>query len=103
MFAPTAGIQNNTLAVVSLVTAVGSFFGHVIPFVGGFTLALVAVITGHMARNQIKKTGEPGMGMATAGLIIGYAHMALIALVFIFLFGLVIALLTALIAAGSNR
>jgi hypothetical protein len=96
-------MQNNTLAVVSLVTAIGSFLGHIIPFVGGFTLALAAVITGHMARNQIKKTGEPGMGMATAGLIIGYAHMALIALVVIFLFGLVIALLTALFVARSSR
>lgn len=75
--------HTNTLAIVSLVAAIGSFFAHIIPGIGGFTVALVAVITGHMARGQIKRTGEQGMGMATAGLIIGYVHLALIALVVI--------------------
>ncbi len=78
--APAAG-QTNTLAIISLVAGIGSFFAHVVPGVGGFTVALVAVITGHLARGQIKKTGEGGMGMATAGLIIGYVHLALIGLV----------------------
>ena len=78
--APAAG-QTNTLAIISLVAGIGSFFAHVVPGVGGFTVAVVAVITGHMARSQIKKTGEQGMGMATAGMIIGYAHLALIGLV----------------------
>jgi len=77
---PAAG-QTNTLAVVSLVAAIGSFFAHVIPGAGGFTVALIAVITGHMARSQIKRTGEQGWGLATAGLIIGYIHLALIVLV----------------------
>ena len=88
----TAG-QTNTLAVVSLVAGIGSFFAHIIPGVGGFTVALVAAITGYMARNQIKQTGEGGYGMATAGMIIGIAHMALIVigvvlLVMIFIFGI---------------
>jgi hypothetical protein len=72
--------QTNTLAVVSLVAGIGSFFAHIIPGAGGFTVALVAVITGYMARNQIKQTGEGGMGLATAGMIIGIVHIALIAL-----------------------
>jgi hypothetical protein len=93
---------NNTLAVVSLVAGILSFFGHVIPFVGGFTLALVAIITGHMARNQIRKTGEAGMGLATAGLVIGYIHLALIAVVFVFFFGFVIAVLTAIFTTAST-
>ncbi len=71
--------QTNTLAIVSLAAGILSFFAHVVPGVGGFTVALVAVITGHMARSQIKRTGEQGMGMATAGMIIGYIHLALIA------------------------
>ena len=98
----STGPANNTLAVVSLVAGIGSFFGHVIPFVGGFTLALVAIVTGHMARNQIKQTGEGGMGFATAGLVIGYVHVALIAAVFVFFFGFVIAILTAVFTAASS-
>lgn len=87
----TAG-QTNTLAIVSLAAGVGSFFAHIIPGLGGFTVALVAVITGYMARNQIKQTGEQGMGMATAGMIIGIVHMVLIVLgvivlIMIFIFG----------------
>src|SRR5207249_1981299 len=59
---------------------------------------LVAVITGYMARNQIKQTGEQGMGMATAGMIIGIVHLVLIALgvialVLIVIFGVGIAFL----------
>ena len=88
--------QTNTLAVISLVAGIGSFVAHIIPFAGGFTVAIVAVITGHMARNQIKQTGEQGMGMATAGMLIGYIHLAIlglvvIALIFaIFLFGVTV-------------
>ena len=88
----TAG-QTNTLAIVSLAAAVGSFFAHIIPGLGGFTVALIAAITGYMARNQIKQTGESGWGMATAGMIIGIVHMVIIvlgviALVMIFIFGI---------------
>jgi len=93
---------NNTLAVVSLVAAIASFFAHIIPFAGGFTLALVAIVTGHMARGQIKRTGEPGMGMATAGLVIGYIHMALIAVVVVFFFGVVLAVLTAVFSSAAS-
>jgi hypothetical protein len=48
----------NVLAIVSLVSA--------------FVLSLVAVITGHMALGQIKRTGEKGRGLAIAGLVLGY-------------------------------
>jgi hypothetical protein len=75
--------QTNTLAVVSLIAGIGSFVAHIVPFAGGFTVAIVAVITGHMARNQIKQTGERGMGIATAGMIIGYIHLAILGLVVI--------------------
>jgi len=90
--------QTNSLAIISLVAGVGSFFAHIIPGVGGFTVALVAVITGYMARNQIKQTGEQGMGMATAGMIIGIVHLVLIALgvialILIVVFGVGIAFL----------
>lgn len=74
-YAPTS-TQTNNLAVISLVTAILSFFAHIIPGVGGLTVALIAVITGFMARNQIKQTGEQGMWMANAGIIIGIIHLA---------------------------
>ncbi len=55
--APT-GPKTNTLAIVSLVLA--------------FFISLGAVICGHIALSQIKKTGENGRGLAIAGLILGY-------------------------------
>jgi len=82
-YAPAAGTRTNTLAIVSLVAGIGSFFGHIIPGLGGFTIALIAVITGYLARKQIRETGEKGMGMATAGMVIGAAHMVLIVLLVI--------------------
>jgi hypothetical protein len=97
MYTPAAGTRTNSLAVVSLVTGIASFIAHIpIPGFGGFTVALVAVITGYMARNQIRQTGEQGMGMATAGMVIGIVHLALLGLLVIVLlvliFGLGIAL-----------
>jgi hypothetical protein len=95
MYAPAgAGSRTNTLAVVSLAAGIGSFFAHIVPGVGGFTVALIAVITGYMARKQIKETGEQGMGMATAGMIIGIVHLALLGL-------LVIALIFAIFVFGA--
>jgi uncharacterized protein DUF4190 len=64
----------NTLAIVSLVAGVACWI--VAPFVG----AIVAVVTGHMARSQIRRTGEGGDGLALAGLILGYIHLALVLL-----------------------
>jgi hypothetical protein len=71
----------NTLAIVSLAAALLSIFGHIpLPGVGGGTLALVAIITGVMARGQIARNGERGMLMANIGLALGILHFALLAL-----------------------
>ena len=51
---------------------------------------LVAVILGHVAKSQIRRTGERGSGMATAGLVLGYLGLAA-----------VIGLLIARFAVGS--
>ncbi|MDQ2942784.1 MAG: DUF4190 domain-containing protein [Candidatus Dormibacteraeota bacterium] len=80
---PAAGTRTNTLAIVSLVAGIGSFFAHIVPGLGGLTVALVAVITGFMARKQIRETGEQGMGLATAGIVIGIVHLGLIIIVVI--------------------
>jgi hypothetical protein len=38
---------------------------------------LVAVITGHIARQQIKQSGESGASLALAGLVVGYVAIGL--------------------------
>lgn len=72
---PGSPQPTNTLAVVSLVAGIASFVFA--PFVG----ALIAVITGHMAKAEIRRTGEGGDALATVGLILGYAHLVLVVIV----------------------
>jgi ABC-type spermidine/putrescine transport system permease subunit II len=56
--APAGQDKWNVLAIVSLVSA--------------FFISLAAVICGHIALGQIKRTGEKGRGLAIAGLVLGY-------------------------------
>ena len=90
------GRRMNTLAVVSLVTALVAPFGH-LTGIGGLALILTSIVTGHMARAEIRRTGEEGATLALIGLIISYVHIAIAALVIIFLFGLVMAILAAIL------
>jgi len=87
--------QTNTLALVSFITAIAAPFGHLVG-VGGITLIIVSIVTGHMARAQIRRTGEAGGGFALAGLIISYAHLVITVLLFIVFFGLIIAVISGL-------
>jgi hypothetical protein len=48
--------------------AIGALVCGIVPFFGGIS----AVIFGHVARGQIRQTGERGDGMAVAGLALGY-------------------------------
>ena len=59
----------NGLAIAALVCGVGGF-------VIGLSF-IPAIICGHLARRQIRQTGEQGAGMALAGLILGYVGTAL--------------------------
>ncbi len=68
-YAPPA--KTNTLAVVSLVSAIVGFV--LVPFIA----SIVAVITGHMSLNQLKRSGEQGRGLALAGTIIGWVGIGL--------------------------
>jgi Domain of unknown function (DUF4190) len=78
--------HTNTMAVISLVSGALAVFGHVVlPGIGGGTLALVAIVTGFIGRSEIKRTGEQGGWMATAGIVLGVIHLALIALIFLLL------------------
>jgi uncharacterized membrane protein len=61
----------NPWAIVSVSFAASTVLGAWL--FGG----LVAVITGHVARHQIKETGEAGGSLALAGLIAGYVVIGL--------------------------
>lgn len=77
------------MAIVSLVAGILSWFAF--PFIG----AIVAILTGHMARGQIKTSGEGGDVLAIIGLILGYLHLITFcagALVFLLFFGGIIGL-----------
>lgn len=66
-------LQNSTYAILSLISGVMAWLG--LFGLGG----IVAVIFGHVAKNEIKKSDGQvsGDGMATAGLILGYLNIAL--------------------------
>ncbi len=69
---PTMMPHNSTTALISLISGIAGW--TIVPFLG----AIVAVITGHIAKGEIKR-GAPmvtGNGMATAGLILGYVNIA---------------------------
>jgi len=91
-----AGRRVNTLAVVCLVTALVAPFGHVTG-VFGIALIITSIVTGHMARAEIRRTGEDGATLALIGLIISYVHVAVAALITIFFFGVVVAFLAAIL------
>jgi uncharacterized membrane protein len=62
--APVAA--TNGLAIASLACGLGQF-------VFGPLTTIPAIVFGHLARKQIKRTGEPGAGVALAGLMLGWA------------------------------
>ncbi len=77
---PAAGTgQNQTLAIVSLVMGILSFV------CGGIFLAIPAIVTGYMQKNNIKNNpAEYGGGtMANIGMIIGIVNVALTVLILI--------------------
>jgi len=61
----------NPWAIVSISFAASTVIGSWC--LGG----LVAVVAGHVARHQIKRTGEAGGSLALAGLIVGYVAIGL--------------------------
>jgi hypothetical protein len=79
----TAPVRTSTSAIVSLIFGLLSWVA--LPLVG----AVVAIIAGHMARGEIRRSHVPleGDGLAIAGLILGYVQLAmlLIGLLVVFL------------------
>jgi hypothetical protein len=74
------------MAIVSLIAGVVSWFA--LPLLAG----IVAVVTGHMARNQIRVSfgRERGDGLALVGLILGYLNLVVSCLLPLLIFGGVI-------------
>lgn len=60
----------NPLAGISLAFGLGQV---VLPFFA----SIVAIVCGHVARSQIRKTGEQGDGLALAGMVLGYIGVAI--------------------------
>jgi len=65
--------RTNGFAIASLVCACA----QVVVWPLAFALAVAAIVTGHVARHQIRQTGEGGSGIALAGLIAGYVGLVL--------------------------
>ncbi len=68
---PPSVPPNSTMAMVSMIAGI---VGWVLaPLIG----SLVAIITGHMAKREIRESAGQlgGDGMATAGLVLGYLQI----------------------------
>ncbi len=63
--------KTNELAIASLTCGL-------VQFMFGPVAAIPAIVFGHMARHQIKRTGEQGADLALAGLILGWAAVILV-------------------------
>jgi len=73
-YTPLPPVQTtSTLAIISLISGIVSWF--ILPFVA----AIAAVITGHMAKSEIRRSNGMlgGNGMATAGMVLGYIQLGL--------------------------
>jgi hypothetical protein len=74
----SAPARTNTLAAGSLACGIGQlFFGPL--------ATIPAIVLGHMARREIRRTGEDGMGLATAGLVLGWIGAGLVVLACLFM------------------
>ena len=63
--------RTNGLAIASLACALAQF-------VFGPLATIPAIVFGHVALHQIKRSGEQGAGLAVAGLILGWATVILV-------------------------
>jgi hypothetical protein len=81
---PLADRGRNNLAVASLVMGITCWF--LSPLVGG----VLAVMSGHTARREIRASGESGSAMAAVGLVLGYINIVVygsVVLFWVFVFG----------------
>ena len=82
----TTPARTNGLAIASLACGLAQFaFGPL--------ATIPAIVFGHMARSQIRRTGEQGAGLALAGLVLGWGAVIL---------GIVLIVVGLAIAAGIH-
>jgi Domain of unknown function (DUF1707)/Domain of unknown function (DUF4190) len=62
--------RTNVFAIASLVCGLGQF-------IVGPLATIPAIVFGHMARHQVRRTGEGGAGLALAGLVLGWGAVIL--------------------------
>ena len=74
--AATPIARTNGLALASLACGLAQFMV-------GPLATIPAIVFGHLARHQIKRTGEQGAGLALAGLILGWAAVVLAVLLIV--------------------
>jgi len=88
-------VPTNGMAIASAV--VGGLSWFICPILG----AIGAVVMGYVAKSEIRRTQEAGWGWATAGQVLGFAHLALYGLVLLLFFS-VCGGLAALSAVGGR-
>ena len=88
--------QTSAMAIVSLVA--GLLGWSLLPVIG----SVVAIVTGHLARGEIRRRPDAleGDGLAVAGLVLGYLMVAMAVIGFLFIL-LFFGGLLAFIAAAS--
>lgn len=96
MNTPVAFRQTSAMAIVSLVA--GLLGWSLLPVIG----SVVAIVTGHLARGEIRRRPDAleGDGLAVAGLVLGYLMVAMAVIGFLFIL-LFFGGLLAFIAAAS--
>ncbi len=74
---PTLGKRTNGLAIAALVCGIGGFFF--------FIPAVLGIVFGFVARSQIRQSNgtQGGEGLAMAGIIVGFAWIALLIFVIV--------------------
>ena len=92
--------RTSTLAVISLVAGILGW--TLLPFIG----SLGAIITGHMARSEIRRSAGTvdGDGLAIAGLVLGWGSVVVTVigiLLAVMFFGVIAALLAWLGLSGQ--
>jgi hypothetical protein len=76
---PASAARTNGLAMASLACGLGQF-------IVGPLATIPAIALGHVARSQIRRTGDQGAGLALAGLVLGWGAVVfavIVALLFI--------------------
>lgn len=86
--------RDSGLAIASLVCGIVAW--TIFPFIS----AIAAVVTGHLAKKEIRQSNNSlsGDGMALAGLLMGYIQLGLILLM-----AIVFVLVIALVASPSSQ